>query len=403
VNRGYPRATLAQIDEFLPNYRNKEVHDNAIQAMNRTISAELPPNNMEIIIANSTAIISSYLESHPSENTVAPEELKKARSRAIEYAIQGLDRDPSGPWTQLMARPLASLLAALSPQEQRKVLDQLLLVTTKIMDEDLLLSLAQVVEILAEQRVFSDGNQLEVWLTEDQNRRRLLDLEVPANVTVAHLAVARLIAPLVEISPIPMYVVDKLLRIAGVEGSTTDLFAATNALLQGFQQTTGSMSGKSSAQFTITDRLRLGLRGRLLATLVTQGYADKVAFREMVKAIESTTPWRTNSSFAFAQEGLARALTALAPNLQDAEREQALQKAREQLAMTGSTTESAAWSRAIAAVLRNERNDYKFVEQIVEVLKYPTAALIDREPGVSEPRSATDIFVEALRLRLSSL
>jgi hypothetical protein len=68
--------------------------------------------------------------------------------------------------------------------------------------------------------------------------------------------------------------------------------------------------------------------------------------------------------------------------------------------MTGSAAEAATWSRAIAALLKSEPDNHKFVKQIVDVLKYPTAALNDREPSVSAPQSATDILVKALSERL---
>jgi hypothetical protein len=71
------------------------------------------------------------------------------------------------------------------------------------------------------------------------------------------------------------------------------------------------------------------------------------------------------------------------------------------LARTGSADEAAAWSRTIAKLLESEKDDFTFVEQIVEVLKYPNTALSSREPGVEEPRSATDILVKALRSRLA--
>jgi hypothetical protein len=123
------------------------------------------------------------------------------------------------------------------------------------------------------------------------------------------------------------------------------------------------------------------------------------------KAIKTATLEQSPSRFAL--EGLARALTALAPKLQDTEREQALKTAKERLRKTGSAIEAAAWSHVIAELLKAEfkgaRDEHKFVKQIVEVLKYPNAALIDREPGVSEPRSATDILVEALREGLPHL
>jgi hypothetical protein len=90
----------------------------------------------------------------------------------------------------------------------------------------------------------------------------------------------------------------------------------------------------------------------------------------------------------------------VAPYLSDDARETALQTAREQLANTDSAEEEVAWSLAIATLLNSEKDDYKFVQQTVEVLKYPTTALIAREPGAEKPRSATDILVETLRSRL---
>jgi hypothetical protein len=40
-----------------------------------------------------------------------------------------------------------------------------------------------------------------------------------------------------------------------------------------------------------------------------------------------------------------------------------------------------------------------FVEAMVDVLKYPTAALTAREPNAREPRNATDIFLQVLAER----
>jgi hypothetical protein len=394
---------------------DKEVRDNVIQAIKKTIaSAEPSASSFYIAIPNSTAMIASYLNEHASKIPVAPEELKQVRSKAIDYAIKGLSGDPSGPMAQLMARPLASLMAALSHEEQRAGLDKLLsfVNTRNVVDEDLLLSLAQVVESLAvaKSRVFSNGKQLEEWLEEDQNRQRLLNLARSADDTVAALAVARLIAPLAEHQPMPTDVVNRLLHIAGVEGSAINITAATDALLQVLQQTAESIGAGSSdrlkAQFTVADRLRLGLRGRLLAMFVSQEYTGEAGLAAVVvKATEATALRQSPSRFAL--EGLARALAALAPKLQAAERKQALQTAQVQLSKTGSAIEAAAWSHVIAeilkATLKIERDEREFVEQIIGVLKYPNAALIDREPGVSEPRSATDILVEALREGLPHL
>ncbi len=302
-----------------------------------------------------------------------------------------------------MARPLAPLMAGLLPQEQKWAYARLLsFAATKIerdADKDLLLVLAQAAEVLAESDIASAGNPLEQWLIREKGKEWLTPVKSD-DVTVAHLAVARLIAPLALASGMPTDVVHRLLHIADVEASADDPTTATTALLQALKETAGPPD-------TLAGHLRLGLRGRLLATLVTQEYAGNagpVIVETVLQMIRDTTSPKKSKqprqSYSFALEGLARTLAAVAPYLRDNARARALQTAREQLADTGSAEEAAAWGLAIATLLKSEKDDHEFVKQTVEVLKYPTTALIAREPGASEPRSATDILVETLRSRL---
>lgn len=356
-----------------------------LQAVTR--SAEPITDGFGILsVANATAVLASQ----PAD-TVDHTLVQAITRRSVDTVIEQLGKQP-GFIAIRMARSLVPLIAMLPNSEQKEALGQLLsFVATKTEpDEDLLLVLAQAVEVLAEKSVFSKGNQLEQWLNEQEV---WLALAKPDG--VAHLAVARLIVPLAEAVEMPTDVVEKLLQIAGIEGSATDLIAITNAIRQAPLKDEGSPT-------SIANRMRLGLQGRLLATLVTQGHVDPSASGSAAEVIrEAFKPVSMQPTGSFAREGLARALAALAPQLGDRVRESALETARMYLARTGSAGEAAAWSRTIAKLLESEKDDLKFVEQIVEVLKYPNTALRPREPGVEEPRSATDILVKALRSRLA--
>jgi hypothetical protein len=116
-------------------------------------------------------------------------------------------------------------------------------------------------------------------------------------------------------------------------------------------------------------------------------------------AMELKIIQRSDAAGNFAREGLAQALAVLALQLEGLLRKTALQIAKATLAQTGSAEEAAAWATAIVNLLQDQE-DAQVVEEIVEVLKYPTSALTAREPNALEPKNATDILAAALVKRL---
>lgn len=74
-----------------------------------------------------------------------------------------------------------------------------------------------------------------------------------------------------------------------------------------------------------------------------------------------------DTSHYVAGEAIARVLEALAPNLPEAVRHGALSPAKAALARTGSREEAVAWSRAITALLPNDRAP--FTHGVIEGLR----------------------------------
>ena len=306
----------------------------------------------------------------------------------------------------LLSRSLVSLIAALPYDNQRAALGQLLSGVNELpeanIDPDVVLILAQAFELVAKlvaEQHSSDEQATELQPLIDQVEGLLTGAE-----GARAIGIARLITPLVEKLPSSSAsaILEQLLRVAGIEAASPD---AARSSLEALAEVSGKISPPGANQ---AEGLRIGLQGRLLALLIAEGRGRdlvdpmgklQTAIAHVGRKGLDERPLLAESYQHFAHEGLARGLAALAPSLAEDPRESALKAAKAALAATGSAEEAAAWATAIKNLLAHQE-DTVAVEEVVEILKYPTAALTAREPNAVEPRNATDSLVETLEDRL---
>jgi hypothetical protein len=339
-------------------------------------------------------------ERKADEGPLSPDDLK-ASSEAVAAAINSLKQ--ADPFMAIsISRSLVSLIAALPGDEQPGILSDLLGTVNDLpegnVDPDVLLILAQAFELVAEQHSSDEGAKELAPLT-DQAEQLLTGADTK-------IGIARLITPLAKGRT---GMLEELLRVAGVVAAPDD---AADELLHALAEVGGKRpTAGADPRELQAGGLRIGLQGRLLALLVSGGKEGLGDGRvDPVRTLSDVTddvgrtgrggePLLAEPQQHFAREGLARAFAALAPSLDKGRRMAALKVAKRELASTGSAEEAAAWATAISNLLA-DREDGAAVEEIVDVLKYPTAALTAREPNAKKPRNATDIFAKTLADRL---
>jgi hypothetical protein len=114
---------------------------------------------------------------------------------------------------------------------------------------------------------------------------------------------------------------------------------------------------------------RLAAQARLVALLALSLTPESGLIQPITEDLLNMLPHTEDS---LAREALARAFAGLASKLPDAQREKALAAAKIALGKSGLTEEESAWAVAIAALLPHDPR--AATAQIVEALKYPTAA-----------------------------
>jgi hypothetical protein len=287
----------------------------------------------------------------------------------------------------LMAvRSLPSLIALVPPEDQRRVLQNILEAVRNHADQPnekaadtyhLWLIFAQVSELVA--RMHRDqeiGHQLRPLVT-------LTLLQEPRN----QYAVARLLVPLIEVAGADENVSKALGDLVGQKSRVS----IQSIALWGRHLALYAPEGAGQAALDLLNQIE----GWDNSQTVPLG-------RSSVEPIDPGPLHRIGKkgesrSRSFAREGLARGLAALAKGsgLTQEIRKQAILDAQRALARTGSAEEAAAWSDTIVNLLKGT-NPQDAVKILVEVLKYPTAGLTARECNASEPQSATDILLRAL-------
>ena len=383
----------------------REKRDAALNGIVQTVEKEAPgAEGFELMGVVAAAAMAAW-ERHAEDAPLNPDDLK-ASSAAIDAAIAGLEQaDP--PFMAIsISRSLVSLIAALPGHDQLAALGKLLSAVNELPeannDPDVLLILAQAFEHVTEQHA-SDERAKELQPLIDQAQQMLTATDTARD----KVGIAPLVTPLAEGRT---GILNQLLRVAGIEAAPAD---AADELLDALNEVGGKSSTAGSDPRELqADGLRIGLQGRLLALLFAKSTEargnDRVdplstlsnAIDYVDRSDSGGQPALAESQQHFAREGLARAFAALAPSLDENQRETALATAKRALAITGSAEEAAAWATAIRNLLAG-REDGAAVEEIVEVLKYPTAALTAREPNASEPRNATDILAQTLAQRLN--
>jgi hypothetical protein len=237
--------------------------------------------------------------------------------------------------------------------------------------------LAQAFEDSAEQhRARKRSHELRPLIREAG--RMLIEDPPPGRVQavdINQLALARLLLPLLEVAG-----ADEDLRSALAELAARPA-ASAEGLVDG-------------AQLALWGRhLALSLREQSLDNAWREDMAGELLQR--VQALAERNP--VIQALNLAGEGLARAVAAMVQKQADPYwREKARKVAQQALAGTGSAEEAAAWARVIVALAKH-LDPHDQAETLVEVLKYPTAALTAREPNAQKPENATDILVRAVR------
>jgi hypothetical protein len=343
----------------------------------------------------------------------------KTVTAVLPQLIDILKNRSAGPWAIRSARSLISLLVVVPSQVQIKALELLLSAVDEWPEEgdpDVVLVLARGFEIIARQYTQEGKSQALVPLVDKAHellqRYRSAGAKAPDETSSAEdgrdapsapkpeerrarikgnrFFVARLLAPLIEATAVSGPELDELAQTAGFERpldcSTARPIVPENASYQ---------------------LRRTGLRARVLALAVRHHCpldwgGGPEAVQNLIGFLNNSDKTQYERPQQFPREAVARALAALAerPNLDEQTRRQALESARIALAETGSAEEAAAWAEAITQLLHAEKDDVRYVEQLVDILKYPNSALISREPNAREPRSATDIMIAALIKRL---
>lgn len=379
-------------------------------------------------IVQAAAIIAWQMKADVTERS---SEYMSTLLRARDDAIRRLRSLPQPQQAVILARSLVMLVAALPPDEQRKSLSALLAAVDEMTSGgspenrlNVVLTLAQAFEIVAERHEADQSFGELQPLIEDAGRRLGAKEDLLARLTIARVAVPLLRKATGGTAERDFR--EALLSIAGIE--RTDHSQASAALVSALESQlqlaqTGRKpdrltsctvapapgGGPSDVSRPVQQEQRspqapppqflipllspcIGLQGRLLALVAD---TDTLEVDRLLSAMEKPE----NARGPFAREGLARGLAALAPAMEDKQRERALSVVRNTLAITGSAEEAAAWAMAVSALL-TKANDTAAVEQLIDVLKYPTAALTAREPNADQPRSATDILVAPIRSRL---
>ncbi len=124
-----------------------------------------------------------------------------------------------------------------------------------------------------------------------------------------------------------------------------------------------------SSPHTGANPYRLAAQARLVALLAPSLMPESGLIGPITEDLLNMLP-RTEDYVT--HEALTRAFAGLGSKLPDAQREKALVAAKTALGKTGSTEEASAWAIAIAALLPHDPR--AATAQIVEALKYPTAA-----------------------------
>jgi len=290
---------------------------------------------------------------------------------------------PSDRFAIIPARSLVSIIAALPLENQRTALAGILSKSAHLpgaSDQwgELLIMLAQAFEDSAEQhRAQNRSDELRPLIREA--RSMLVGGRPPGGaqgVDVNQVALARLLLPLVEVAG-----ADDKLRLA-----LSRLAARPAANAEG-----------------VVDGAQLALWGRHLALSLRAGslhaQREEMAGELLQRAQAVAERHAKMPALNLASEGLAHAVATMAEQHADPDwglRAQARKVAQQAIATTGSAEESAAWARAIVALVK-PLDPHEQAEILVEVLKYPTAALTARDPNAGKPENATDVLVGAVR------
>jgi hypothetical protein len=352
---------------------------------------------------------------------------REGLNEIIDAVFAGLEKTSRNDMPiYLSTRSLVSLIAALPTGDQHTALYKLISVVSVLPESihpDIRLMLVQAFETMV--RNHSEDKSAERKALVDHAEDLLSNLNADqAQAHINKITIARLAVPLLESGETQdkTKLYNMVVGLAGVENPAT---GETEYLLE------------LPAEPSQIDGLLIGLKGRILAHIIakeslTTSIDPGKMMEDMIKLLHRLGPKkpelleasgndvsmrpdpseskrpdlsRGSGNFSqagnFAREGLAHAFATLAlkAGINDDQRLAALQAAKGALANTGSAEEAAAWAAAIRNLLINEENA-AFVAEMIEVLKYPTAALTAREPNASEPRNATDIFTEALVTRL---
>lgn len=363
--------------------------------------------------ASSVTAAASVLE---NDSRFTPEKESEIMGKIANSIIASFKNDSDSFMMPRKARSLVSLIVVLPPGKQRDALDHLLSFVserTDALDSDILLILAQAYEIVAE--LHQKENMTDQFQSLVEKAAKLLepiealeqDNTSKNTRSYKQRSLARLTIPLVEVmtSSSSGAMRETFLRMAGIEVKQDGDVDYRLALPEKDQD------------IKPEDSLLIGLRARLLAFDVVTGHFNQNR-EKMLKSLDGLLAGKPdeksevqakdhsgdNDSWAltnFEREALARAIGALAldSGLEESQRETTLLKtAKIALANTGSAEEAAALARAITNLLKT-KDDVELVEEVVELLKYPTSGLTAREPNAKRPYNATDIFMQALRER----
>jgi hypothetical protein len=306
---------------------------------------------------------------------MGPDLTDAERRHAVGYLLPLLGQNPDLWSAKAVPRTLAALLPTLEPDQASATLsavpEAIAAVAASNADSDssYLLALMQVAETLAD-----TGDQTAIAAF-GQALTRQLSLPMDA---VQRAALARATVPLLQRQGEGLPILVRTVAAATLPNQRTPQ-QAENTLRQALP---GSEGPPQRAQPAL-DLLHADWTAKPAANASPNPYRRAAQARLVAMLAPSLTPELTgraaedllsllpDTSDHLSREAIARALTALAPELADAGREQALAAAQIALAKTGSTEEATAWAGAIAALLPDERA--AATAAIVEALKYPTA------------------------------
>jgi hypothetical protein len=120
-------------------------------------------------------------------------------------------------------------------------------------------------------------------------------------------------------------------------------------------------------------------------SLTAKALCLKLTDAQAGRALDPVLEQIAKTTGSGALQGLAKALTALAPKLAAAKAREVWSKAQASLAWAASDKEAADWARALVALL-DRAGDPERIQKMVALVAYPTAA-----------GAATDILIDAVR------